>query len=203
MSLLNAWITPTDAIVAVDTDGVREDGARFPTSKLLPIPHLNAVIAMRGQSAFLAFLFLRCISSSFDSFDELNDAMPALLADVNETLPDEILVKNCRIGNELLIAGWSNRRHRMLGRQFIMRDDMPEFAASEFDFHISPWHASSMSHLPRKAHAVEKLARAQVQWMRSTFPNAACGGKLLVCQIGRRSITTSHRSSFQIQEVAA
>lgn len=42
MSLLNCWITPAEATIAVDSDGVGQDGRRLPSSKLLPIPHLIA-----------------------------------------------------------------------------------------------------------------------------------------------------------------
>jgi hypothetical protein len=202
VSLLNAWVTPAEAIVAVDTDGVGQDGARMPSSKLLPIPHLNAVMALRGQSAFLAFLFLRCISSSFETFDEMNDAMPGVLADVDAYLPADKIVSSCRIGNELVLAGWSARRGRMLGRRFLKRDDMDEFSAADTELHVAPWHAS-LEGTPTKAHAVEKLARAQVRWMREMFPNAACGGKLLVCRLTRKSLTLSHQATFQPQGVAA
>ena len=74
MSLLNAWILPAEAIIAVDTDGVGDEGERMPSSKMLLVPHLNAVLALRGQLALLSYLFTRALSGSFDSFDELEAA---------------------------------------------------------------------------------------------------------------------------------
>lgn len=201
MSLLNAWITRTEAIVAVDTDGVDLDGKRMPTSKLLTIPHLNAVLGLRGQAAFLSFVFLRCLSSSFESFDEMNDALPLILEEA-DSLPDWSIAKDCRIGNEMLAVGWSDRRSRMLGRQFVKRDGMTEFSATDADFHVSPWH-SSMSHIQPTAAAVERIAREQVRWMRETYPGAACGGKLIVCNINKGSISMSHRFTFPAEEKAA
>ena len=195
MSLLNAWLTETDAIVTVDSDGVRDDGARLPSSKLLVIPHLNAVLAIRGQSAFLHFLFLRCASAGFDTFDEMCDALPDMIANMDASVPDELIAKNCRIGNELLVVGWSHRKMEMLGRQFVKRDEMTEYTDTEFSMHISPWD-KSMPHIPKEPKLFQEIAIAQVDWMRSTFPNAACGGTLIMAHITKDSVTVKHKMQF-------
>jgi hypothetical protein len=115
MSLLNAWVTPTEAIVAVDTDGAAADGARLPSSKLLPIPHLGAVLASCGQLAYLAFVYLRAITSGFATFDEMRDAMLAMLAAAEENIPAEFIAAGAAgsaFGNELLAVGWSDRARK-------------------------------------------------------------------------------------------
>lgn len=195
MSLLNAWIMPADAIVAVDTDGARDDGSRFATSKLLAIPHIRAVMALRGQLAVLGYLFLRCISGAFDSLDEMIDAMPLLLADAEENVPSDLIVRT-RIGNEIAVVGWSERHRKMIGKVFFKRDDMQEFSAADIEtFFVSPWN-TSMPDIPRTSAAVEKISRAQVRWMRETFPNAACGGALIAAHLTRKSVTLSHRANL-------
>lgn len=203
MSLLNAWVSATEATVAVDTDGVDHEGGRIVASKMLPIPHLNAVIGLRGQAAFLAFVFLRCISASHESFDEMLEAMPAHLAAGEGEVPDELLARvGGEMGNELIAVGWSERKGAMLGRRFVKRGGMPTFSIADFDLHISPWDQLSMSGMRvRSAAAVEPIANMQAQWMRSTF-GATCGGHLIVCQLGRRSLTIGRRAVIQPQEVA-
>jgi hypothetical protein len=202
MSLLNAWISPTAAIVAVDTDGVGQDGARMPSSKLLPIPHLNAVLALRGQSALLSFVFVRCISSGFETFDQLADALPAMLIEAEDSVDDEHLVDGPQIGNELLAVGWSDRKGQMAGRQFVKRGDMTEFSETDAAFHVSPWHAS-LQRQKIEPQALDQIARAQVRWMRETFPNAACGGTLVVCSLNRKAMGLTHKFNFEDARKAA
>jgi hypothetical protein len=196
MSLLNAWISPAEAIVAVDTDGVMADGSRLVTSKLLTIPHLNSVMTSRGSGAYLQLLFLHCITENFESFDAMVNAMPALLKRVDADAPAHT--------NEGLVVGWSDHRRRMSGRAFARRDRAGEtkLESEEADFIVSPWDAS-LSGISTKVAAVEKLASAQVRFMRRNFPNATCGGKLIVCRATKTSITTTHRMQFQAEEMAA
>lgn len=190
MSLLNAWITPAAALVAVDTDGAGFDGARMSASKLLPIPHLNAVVAIRGQLAFLSFVFLRCISSPFESFDDLVDALPVVLREADRLIAAEYVVAGCAQGNELIAVGWSDRKGAMCGMQFVKRDAMERFTVEEADFHVSPY-GTALSDLHIGPSNVEAIARAQVGWMRESF-GAPCGGRLLLCNLDRHAMSVRH-----------
>src|SRR5688500_15033761 len=183
MSLLNAWIKPYEAIVAVDSDGVGQNGGRLPSSKLLVIPHLNVVLAVRGQAAFLSFVFTRCVSSGFDTFDAIVDAMPGVLGDADRLVPKELIVGDYRLasGNELIATGWSDRMNKMLLMQYVRRDDMTEFSQRDVDYHIAPW-SSDMVGCPTNSKSLERLSRLQIDWMRRIDPNAACGGKLIVAR---------------------
>lgn len=204
MSLLNAWVTPTEALVAVDTDGVRGDGSRFATSKLLPIPHLNAVVALRGQAAFLQFLYLRCIGAGFDTFDEFTELLPAVLEEVTESMPPELIAmaEHVSTGNVLLAVGWSDRRGAMLGRQHVQRAAGEAFAVADFTTLLAPW-PSALQDMPRTAAAVAQLSRAQVEWMRSTYPGAIVGGQLLRCRLGKWGISMNVMNSSVWAELAA
>lgn len=203
MSLLNAWILPDEAIIAVDTDGVDDEGIRMPTSKLLLVPHLNAVLALRGQLALLSFLLVRSISSALDSFDALCDAMPAMLGEAAGAIPGELVVASPIDGFELVAAGWSARRSRMAARLFVKRGDMPDMLERDVDRFVSPWN-EAMQGVTVAPQALDKIARAQVRWMRETFPGAACGGRLIVCRLTRRSATLEHGYEFQrLTEAAA
>jgi len=206
MSLLDVWATHAEAIMAVDSDGVGTDGDRLPASKLLPIPHLNAALGLRGQLAFLQLIFLRVLSLGFETFDDLADFMPAILAEADSLTPAGLIVDahGALAGNELVACGWSHRHKRMVALQCVKHGDMPAFFVQGVDRHVSPWHAS-MQGIRIAPQAVDKLARAQVSWMRETFPNAACGGKLIVCRLTRNAMTLRHEFTFQpqVQEIAA
>ena len=90
----------------------------------------------------------------------------------------------------------------MAARLFVKRGDIPDMLQRDVDRFVSPWH-ESMQGMKVAPQALEKIARAQVRWMRSTFPGAACGGRLIVCSLTRRSATLGHSIDLQRQEQAA
>jgi hypothetical protein len=201
MSLINAWVTPSAALVTVDTDGVRIDGTRLPVSKLLPIPHLGCVLALRGQFAFLQFLFLRCLSAGLDTFDQLIEALPELLAETESGIPQE-LMRVGRIGNEVIAVGYSDRKAAVTGRRFVKVDEAQGFSAEDFDFHVSPYDPATMAGLDVSHGNAEGIARAQVDYMRREF-SAVCGGNLLVCHVTSKGIKLGTHCSLAALEKAA
>lgn len=182
MSLLNAWIAPDAAVIAVDTVGMAADGSPLHASKLVVVPHLGAVIALRGQLALLTWLAVRANSAGFATFDDLLDAMPGMLAEA--AIGDHLnVLAGSMEGHELLVTGWSDRQGRMIGRQLVSRGG--EQTARDTDFHVSPWHPS-MDGLPLDPGGLEQLARGQVIFMRGL--GAHCGGKLTIARLTREKL---------------
>jgi len=186
MSLLNAWIAPDAAVVAVDTVGQAADGSPLPASKLLPIPHLGAVIAIRGQLALLTWLAVRANSAGFATFNNLLNTIPNMLAKAAIDGQLNVLAGSME-KHTLLVAGWSDRQGRMIGRQLVKRGDMTASIERDVDRHISPWHAS-MEGLPIEPGGLEQLARGQALFMRTAF-DAHCGGKLTIARLTRGELT--------------
>jgi hypothetical protein len=191
MSLLNCWLTPTEALVAVDTDGVGRDGSRKPMSKLLPIPHLNAVIGHRGQGAFLWSVAQACLSGGFHTFDEMLDALPAIVQDVELNLPGYLKVDRFS-GNEMIAVGWSQRRSKMLARTFV-KHGLSDFSIRDSQGVIAPWDESMG--VPKTLEALEDIARAQVEWMQEK--EGLGGGALVVCRLTKDSMTMEHKMKFE------
>ena len=71
MSLVDAWIRPTEILLATDSDFTPEGRERIPTSKLLVLSHLATVMAARGAAVTFAVLFVRALSSGFRTFGEI------------------------------------------------------------------------------------------------------------------------------------
>ena len=183
MSLLNAWIAPQEAVVVTDAIGVAADGSPLPASKLLPIPHLGAVVGIRGQLALLTWLTVRANSAGFGALDDLLDAMPGMLAEAGAAIGDNLnVLAGSAPGYEIIVAGWSDRQGRMIGRQFVKRGDMTASIERDVDHHVSPWHPS-MDGLPLDPGGLEQLARGQVIFMRGL--GAHCGGKLTIARLTR------------------
>jgi len=186
MSLLNAWIAPDAAIVAVDIVGMAADGSPLHASKLVVVPHLGAVIALRGQLALLTWLAVRANSAGFATFDDLLDAMPGMLAEAGAAIGDHLnVLAGSMEGHELLVTGWSDRQGRMVGRQFVKRGDMTDSIERDVEHHVSPWHPS-MDGLPLDPGGLEQLARGQVIFMRGL--GAHCGGRLTVAHLSREGL---------------
>lgn len=191
---MNAWLSATDATIAVGTDGMRSDGTRVAASSLLLITHLNAVIAFRGHAPFLNLTNLRILGAGLDSFDEMLDFMPAFLRDVEQNMPKGLISENGNEGNHLIAVGWSDRSSRMLGRSFCRRNDEAAFAETDFDSVIAPWD-ESMPEMPKTIDELDNIARAQVHWLRNAC-NAVAGGRLIECRLTKSELTVRHRLTF-------
>lgn len=186
MSLLNFWASPQEAIVVVDTVGMAADGSPLHASKLMVVPHLGAVIGIRGQLALLTWLTVRANSAGFGALDDLLDAMPGMLAEAEAAIGAHLIVlAGSAPGHEIIVAGWSDRQGRMIGRQFVKRGDMTASIERDVDHHVSPWHPS-MDGLPLDPGGLEQLARGQVIFMRGL--GAHCGGKLTIARLTRGEI---------------
>jgi len=202
LSLLNAFVHPGEAVVAVDTAAIALDGSTRQFSKILPIPHINAVLANRGQGMFLNFLFGSCLTAQ--SFDELLEVMTSEnLTAMDRQLAADGFYKPGTEGQEMVAVGWSDKHVRMVGKAFVRLAGMLEFRVSEFENCISPWDQQAMGTIPRKIDALEKLAKAQVSWLRSLGPEVAGGGELLVCRITRTSLALTKKCAFHEERRAA
>lgn len=126
MSLSNVVIKNDCALVAVDTRGRLADGRFVDCGKALLLPHMNAIITIRGFSPRLAALAQYAVGymGSFDDFlDELPDNINAANKAIDsfvESLPPGAMK---HIGNDSYIAdvvcaGYSDAAQGFIGRQF-------------------------------------------------------------------------------------
>jgi hypothetical protein len=201
MSIINAYISPTEAIVGVDTLAAAQDGRRVHTSKVFPIAHLNAVIAWRGQSVFHDCLLMHCHMLNAQTLDDLIDWMPEMLGRVEQltaqhVLSDDQAFKGGTIvdGNELVLVGWSQKRARMLGWCFRKVGDMEQWQDGEIQYCHAP---RCDDGIPNKPAAMEKYAKAQVRKMAGM-----AGGTLIVCRVTRAGMTLRHTMKFPDDEPA-
>jgi hypothetical protein len=198
VSLLNVFLESESALVAVDTDGIARDGSRKAMSKLLTLPHLPAVIAMRGSAAFMAGLFHTCTSRGFDSFDELLDELALLLRIVDASVPG-FLRDPAFPDIEIAVVGWSDRRSSMLARLYTKRGDEAEFTGRDSQGCIAPFDQASMAGIQRTADAVHDIARAQVRYMQAE--QGIGGGRLILCHVDRDGLSLHHAETFERETV--
>ena len=113
MSLINALNMGDHALISADSEAVFSDGSRGQVSKLLTIPHLNAVIACRGSLAFLhkahaEFAGMTCDFDSMAGHAEL--VMSYALAQQGST---EDLDRYAQ-GAEMILSGYSQEAGRVV-----------------------------------------------------------------------------------------
>lgn len=184
MSLLNVWVSPERALIAVDTDGMNPGGPHFGMSKLLPLVHAQTVFAARGDRRFLWDLFSRFHLSSADvDYDVIVDNLPQMLASLIAGLRQDGHVP---FSYQFAIVGWSPVQQRVCGRWYVGRTDEDGYDVDELGARVAPWQDTETARVPDSPENVRWLAERQASWLRAE--DTAGGGRLLVAQLTRREI---------------
>lgn len=189
MSLLQIWVEPDHARVAVDTVGLSSiTGQQRDMCKLFPLPHAGVVLAFRGVDIGFFQVFGQCVLVGADNFDGLVDAMPQHIADASTRVPPGI--DPAALACELHIVGYSERAGRMAGATFQVELDGSRCDPRHMTgpCRLGPGFNDS-PHLGSDA-AMLATARRQLAWIREHEPERATGGQLLVAEVTRGGIST-------------
>lgn len=185
MSLLNVWVSPERALVAVDTDGMTPGGPHFGMSKLLPLVHAQTVFAGRGDRRFLWDLFSRYHLANADvDYDAIIDSLPQLLASVIAGLRQDGYAP---FDYQFAIVGWSPVQQRVSGRWYVGRTDDDGYDVDELGARVAPWQDTEAARVPDSHQNIRWLAERQVSWLRAE--GAAGGGDLLVTEVSKDQLT--------------
>lgn len=180
MSILNILVEREHALIGVDTEAVGPDGTRIQVSKVLPLIHLNCVLAGRGN-IFPILLGLSMLSQRKDfDFDSFVDGIPGLLASFE--------LKESR--QAIAVVCFSPRQNRMVGRVWDRQNLANGFVAQDIDgYYNGPFDSSfgDMANFDSPAGMIP-LARAQKKLIEEKEPSAAVGGRLIAVEITRRGI---------------
>jgi hypothetical protein len=199
VSLLNVWIEPGRALVAVDTAGAMfsasELVARTEASKMLHLPHQNVILAARGETYFFGFVFGAIHHGGLgNDFDELESGIAAALPSL---LQQYLLYQGTggldrsNMEIELVLVGFSKKRNRMAGCAYELWPGDSAFKATGIDlWRIGPWDAGwPKAPMPNDDLMMRLIARDQVKHMRATHPDCAIGGRLLMAELGPENVT--------------
>ena len=212
MSILNAWVSAERAVVGVDTAASiaavaspgRSEGASHAT-KLLPLAHLNAIVAIRGNATFLATLAAILLMHPLRDGDQLLEALPGVLPAAFQALiaamranghdTADAATSAALAQQEIVLVAWSPSRRRFLGREYVQQDPARGFVADEIAPEYSaPWDPSLPPH-PDFSNRVTMTAyaRLQVKLLREKAPGVAAGGRFIVTELrpGRIQIDVS------------
>lgn len=198
MSLLNVWISPGRALVAVDTavdamNPADRQIARIEASKLFYFPHCQMAMGCRGQQVFATDVFRAVHLSAHEtvSLDVIERAFPGdlngMLAVHAHMMKQHGLDVSHTFETELAFVGYSKRRGCMAGIAYAIRPGEREFTAAE----IQPWRIGpdpGMENPPVEAlddpAVMELIARQQVKRARQLLGgNPPIGGHLLLAEL--------------------
>lgn len=204
MSIVNAFVSPECGVVCADTEAGPDGGPYIDVSKLVPLPHMSAVIAFRGSMLFLAGAVNGVFVLGCD-FDELSRHMPDLLQGSSDNaikmlprvgLADKMTSEEAGCG-EAILVGFSPAEDRIVGHHFrrialdggfVTNSHARYFSSpawSDVDFNL-PAISANVTRENMKTLALERsrLARA-----RDTVGVATGGGRLIYAEVRRDSMT--------------
>lgn len=187
MSLLNVWVEPGRALVAVDTETKTEHGRRD-SSKLVVLPAERMVLACRGNLYVLHAIVqpILGLAGGLDGVLELG--LPELC---NYIAAEQVGLGGNFAEAEVVIVGWSAREQRIVGHACVRGAQEPNFKLMRID----PWrlgpHAGwqKAPPLPDCEEHMEAIARTQVRYMRQNHPDCAIGGRLLIAAVSEDAIS--------------
>lgn len=205
MTILNVFVygEGAHALIGVDTTGTSTE-MRVATSKMMPLVHIPAVIAMRGTVGFLQLVTLTAATSSVD-FDGMLEQMPTILAGSFQGLVEFQkrggIDKASPIESQMIAAvGWSEREQKILLREWTQETAGKGFIAGDvLPYLVAPWD-QEIDHLTRVTthQDMARLARAQLQLMKDRARHLATGGKLIVARISRGNLGIQHVCDLDI-----
>ena len=210
MSLANVYVEHDRALISVDTLASRMDG-QFPVvgnvadalklldsgihaSKMAHLVHINAVMAHRGDSLLASIALSGLHMAMPQSFDAAVEAMPQLLA---HAYAQAVALRKQQFGidhfhgAEVILVGWSDALNRMQAVRWVRWPQDKGFTASPVGRALllpdAEWEQTPEA--PDTAERMEAVARDQVAYVRCKHPGYNCGGRLLLAELTRDSLS--------------
>ncbi len=221
MSLVNVYLEHDRALIGFDTlssameappaAGVAEALERFKTglhmSKCAFLAHANVALAHRGD-AMLAVGVCSAVQLNFLSdFDAIAEAMPQLLAQAYAqvtTYRKQFGIEQFS-GAEVILVGWSHALNRMQGVRWIRWPTDQGFTASQVGKALmlpdAEWEQTP--DVPDSAEQMERIARDQVAYVRAKHAGYNCGGRLLLAELTRDTMSVRTIADLEAPPQAA
>lgn len=218
MSLLNVYLERDRALVSVDTlsspatsqvapagsvaDAVKliESGIHAP--KMAHLVHINTVFAHRGDY-LLSNIALSALHMSMpQTFDAAVEAMPQLLAHAYAQAmafrKQQFGIEEAQ-GTEIVLVGWSGALNRMQAVRWLRWPHDKGFNASPVGRALFlPGECVTTDDVPDTAERMEAIARDQVAYVRREHRGYNCGGRLLLAELTRDSLSVRTIANLEV-----
>jgi len=201
MTILNVRVHRDFAIAIADSayaDEADRSRTGLHASKLFPLPHMNALLAVRGSFALGTCLYTFCNGAGLGDFDTLAAAMPLLLesarANMLKAAGEHIAVEAGRDAvkleiescGETVLLGWSPVRGRCWCYEWGVFPGRTDVERMDIDSRVAPWAEDwGPAPAPRNSEDLLSIARQQARLSRQHPQASRCawGGRFVVAQV--------------------
>jgi len=167
------------------------------------IAHINAIVAHRGDFLLSNIAVSALHLAMPQTFDAAAEVMPQLLAHafVQATaIRKQQLGADQFHGAEIVLVGWSDALKRMEGVRWVRWAHDKGFNASPVGKSLmlpdAEWKQTPDA--PDTAERMEAIARDQVAYVRRNHPGYNCGGRLLLAELTRDSLSVRTIADLEV-----
>jgi hypothetical protein len=215
VSILNVNVEAHRVLIAVDTAS-----AYFPTpgdasaragavlaeaSKLIPLVHINAVLAARGDVAMLNYALLLLGDRPLRGFDHLQEVMPSVLdrcLEIRKAAYAQVGIAALGGRVEVCVAGWSGKTGRMVVTLWACSSTDGPFEVEAFESeYLQPWcwndDPDTDPPFPTSPESLRVIAEDQCKWARRWHPGSPIGGSLVIADVRRDTISIERQALVQ------
>lgn len=204
MSIANIVIEKDRALIGVDTlAGYMQEGKHLldevkyrarHAGKLSVFPQFNAAMTHRGDGLLTSIVRLNLETECPYDFDDAVQMMPAILA---TAYTNALAARSQNVGieafagAEIVLVGWSPHYSRFLAVRWCRYPEHDDFTETYIDKMLLLPEMERIQEVetPDTDAKMEALVRAQVAWAASEHPDLTCGGRLLMAEITRDSVS--------------
>jgi hypothetical protein len=161
--------------------------------KMAHLPHINAIAAHRGDALLANIVVSALFIGMPQSFDDAVKAMPEIqahaYAQATAHRKQQFGIEHFH-GSELFLFGWSDALNRMEGVRWVRWPHDKGFNASPVNNPLilpdAEWEHTPPAETPEQ---FERIARDQVAYVRRKHPGYNCGGRLLLAELTRDTLS--------------
>lgn len=201
MSIVVVAVEELRALIAVDTACTSPGGpAGAEIRKMHLLPHANCVIAAVGAVMVGDAAFEWASRPGVGvGFDLIAHGMPAALDRILEDslrdcAPDSQRASLLSVGNQIVLVGWSAEENRMRCIAFVQEAGSGFRACERRGQFVHPLDPDSCFQQARTVDEIAERAEAAIAYGKAVNSGVGYGGRLVLCELRRDSITTTVRS---------
>lgn len=205
MSICAISVEPQRIMIATDTHcQAHGEPHTFETSKIFPVAHAGAALAAIGSTAIAQEALVATLRPGVEvDFDFLEVRMQGVLEEIFRSQLSDARRSNQEAraaalseGNLIFLAGWSRASSRMRAQVFMQWSGSAAFRPFEIPrFSVNPRDPSAAIVAPADDEELVRLAAGAIRYGRRINPGGPFGGKLVVAEVRRDSMSLSIRSA--------
>ncbi|MBT8766868.1 hypothetical protein [Metapseudomonas boanensis] len=196
MSILNVFVTPEAGLIGVDTESTLPDGTIQEFGKMIVAPAAGAVVAFRGTD-YVVMAASNSIVCFGGSLEAMAEALPDHLRRSVDFCREHYQAPEEALGLELALVGYSQVEGCVVGHLFRRAIGSEEIQVDRIPIRYrAPFWDDLPNDIPADRPGMMTLAQHQSRLARERMPELAAGGRFLIAEVRRDSITIEKAFDF-------